>query len=135
MKLQAGFIVLISVAAVSAAEKPRVFITESGAAQLTGEASVADTKGSLSFTGGTSKENIEVMKAFSRLCPNVLITGNRDKADFVVRFDHEGINPTTPFVRGNKVAVFDRGDDLVYSESTRTLGTAVKGVCAALARK
>jgi hypothetical protein len=115
-----------------AAEKPRVFITESGAGQATGEASVGATQGSLAFTGGTSPENREVMKAFSHRYPAVMVTADRKKADYIVRLDHEAINPTTRFVHGNKVAVFNKQQDLMYSNSTRTLGNAVKGACAAI---
>ncbi len=114
------------------AQKPRVFITESTAPQAAGDATVGDVKGSLALTGGTSAQNVEVMKAFVRYCPAVTVTANPEKADYLVRLDHEAINPTTPFVHGNKVAVFNRNEDLVYSNSTRILGSAVKGACAAI---
>ena len=114
------------------AQKPRVFITESPSPQASGEATVGNAKGTLAFTGGTSPQNIEVMKAFSRVCPGVIVTADREKADYVVRLDHEAINPTTPFVHGNKVAVFNNNEDLMYSNSTRTLSSAVKGACAAI---
>jgi hypothetical protein len=94
-----------------------------------------DAKGSLAFTGGTSPQNIEVMKAFSQHCSGVIVTADQAKADYVIRLDHEGINPTTPFVHGNKVAVFDKNEDLMYSNSTRTLGSAVKGACGAITAK
>lgn len=112
--------------------KARVFITESSAAQVSGDASVGDAKGSLAFTGGTSAQNVEVIRAFARYCPAVVVTANRDKADYLVQFDHEAINPTTPFVHGNKVAVFDENEDLIYSNATRILSSAVKGACAAI---
>lgn len=114
------------------AQKPRVFITESGSAQASGDAAVGNAKGSLAFTGGESPQSVEVMKAFLRYCPAVIVTANREKADYLIRLDHEAINPTTPFVHGNKVAVFDRNEDLMYSNSTRTLGSAVKGACSAM---
>jgi hypothetical protein len=57
---------------------------------------------------------------------------HREKADYLVRLNHEAINPTTPFAHGNKVATFDKNEDLVYSNSTRILSTAVKGDCAAI---
>ena len=116
----------------AASDKPRVFITESPAAQATGEGSVGEAKGSLAFTGGTSPQNVEVMKAFSRSCRDTIVTANREKADYVVRLDHEAINPTTPFVHGNKVAVFDKNQDLIFSDSSRLLSSAVKGACAAI---
>jgi hypothetical protein len=118
----------------AAADKPRIFLTESHA-QVTAEGVLGEEKSALAFSGGTSSETIEVMKAFGRLCPAVVITANRDRADYIVRFDREGTNPTTPFVKGNKVAIFNRDEDLVYSHSTRLLGNAVKGACTALTRK
>ena len=57
---------------------------------------------------------------------------DRDKADYIVRFDRESPSPITPFVKGNKVAVFDRNDDLVFSDSTRYLSSAVKNTCSAV---
>jgi hypothetical protein len=117
-----------------AAEKPRIYVTESQAVQVAGDASVADVKGSLSLMSGTSPQNVEVMKTFSQKCPGVVITANRDKADFVVRLDHEEPSPTTLFTHGNKVAVFDKSEDLIYSGSTRLLGNAVKSACEAITK-
>ena len=117
---------------VAAAEKPRVFITESQSMQLSGDAALGEAKGSLAFTGGTSPQNVEVMKTFIQRCPEVIVTSNRDKADYIVRLDREEPNPTTPFVRGNKVAIFNKDEDLIYGHSTRLLGNAVKGACAAI---
>lgn len=115
----------------SLADKPRVFITESTSARLSGDASAGEVKGSLAFTGGTSPQNV-VIKAFSRNCRDAVITANREKADYIVRLDHEPISPTTPFVHGNKVAVFDKNEDMIYSNSTRLLGSSVKGACDAI---
>ncbi len=116
----------------AAAEKPRVFVTESQALQLSGDATVGDAKGNVSLAGGASREIVEVMRAFRRYCPDVVVTANREKAAYVVRLDHEAPGPTTPFVHGNKVAVFDTHDDLIYTDSTHTLGSAVKGACRAM---
>jgi hypothetical protein len=113
-------------------EKPRIYITETTAPQASGDASVGDAKGSLAFTGGNSPQTVEVMRAFERYCPAVSVTANRDKAEYLVQFDH-AINPTTPFTHGNKVAVFDNNQDLIYSNSTRILRNAVKGACAVIA--
>jgi len=75
------------------------------------------------------------MKAFTRQCPEVVVTSSRDKADYIVRFDREGISPTTPFVRGNKVAVFNREQDLIFTNSSRFLNSSVKGVCSAISSR
>jgi hypothetical protein len=131
-KLVCSLLVIALSALAAPAQKPRVFITESGAAQASGDAAVGNAKGSLAFTGGESPQSVEVMKAFLRYCPAVTVTANREKADYLVRLDHEAINPTTPFVHGNKVAVFDKNEDLLDSNSTRTLGNVVKDACAAM---
>jgi hypothetical protein len=129
-----GFAITVALLGGVATERPRIFVTESQALQLSGKAALGGAKGGVSVAGGTSPQNLEVMKSFQRRCPAVLITGKREKADFVVRFDHEEPNPTTLFVRGNKVAVFNRDDDLIYSSSTRMLSSAVNGACAAITR-
>lgn len=116
------------------ASKARIFITETTAPQASGDAAVGDAKGSLALTGGTSPQSVEVMRAFERYCPAVVITANRDKADYLVQFDHEGINPTTPFTHGNKVAVFDKDENLIYSNATRILSSGVKDACGAITR-
>ena len=113
--------------------KTRIFVTESQPPQLAGDVAVGEMKGALAFTGGNSPQVTEVMKQFQRRCPDVIITANRERADYVVRFDHEEPSPVTPFVHGNKVAVFDENEDLVYSHSTRLLSNAVKGACTAIA--
>jgi hypothetical protein len=104
--------------------KTRVFITESGALQFSVK--------SVEVSGPTSPENIEVMRAFLKYCPAVAVTGDKDKADYVIRLDRETPSPVTPFVRGNKVAVFNREADLIYSDSRRLLAPVVKGACAAI---
>jgi len=134
MKVVCSILLVAGISASAApTQKPRVFVTESGSAQLSGSGSVGDARESLAFAGGTSPQNVEVMKAFVRYCPAVIVTASRDRADYLVRLDHDAINPTTPFVHGNKVAVFDKSEDLVYSNSTRVLSTAVKDACAAIA--
>lgn len=115
-----------------AAEKPRVFTTETGVGQATWEASVGATQGSLAFTGGTSPENREVMKAFSHRYPAVMVTADRKKADYIVRLDHEAINPTTPFVHGNKVAVFNKEQGLMYKQLHAHVRQCSKGAFAAI---
>jgi hypothetical protein len=129
-----GFVISAALLGGVATERPRIFVTESQALQLSGNAAVGNAKGDVSVAGGTSPQNVEVMKTFRRRCPAVLVTGSREKADFVVRLDHEEPNPTTLFVHGNKVAVFNKNDDLIYISSTRMLSSAVSGACAAITR-
>ncbi len=93
-----------------------------------------DITGSLALTGGTSPQNIEVIKAFSRACPSATVTASREKADYVIRLDHDALSPSTPFVHGNKVAIFNKDEDLVYTNTSRLLSTAVKGACTAISK-
>ena len=118
--------------ALYAAEKPRVFVTESGAPELSGTATLGETKGRLAWAGGTSSYNSKVIHAFSQNCAATVVTSDRAKAQYVIRLDHEEINPTSVFVPPNKVAVFNRNQDLIYSGTTRTLRSAVKGACNAI---
>ena len=127
-----ALIVLAVPLSAAEADKPRIFVTESGALQASAEGRAGDANGFVQVTGGTSRQNIEVMRVFLERCPQVAITSNREKADYVVRLDSEGVNPTTPFLKNNKVAVFDRNEDLIYSDSKRLLSNAVKVSCAAL---
>ena len=120
----AGSVIIAGTAMLPAAEKPRIYITESGVTEITAD--------NLSVKNGTSRENIEVMKAFLKECSRVAVTSNPGKADYVVLFDREEPSPITPFVKGNKVAVFDKNEDLVYSGSGRYLSGVVKNTCAAL---
>ena len=111
--------------------KARIYITESSVSHGSADAS-GQVNGSLAFTGGSSPQSVEVIKEFSRRCPGVIITADRNKAEYVVRLDHDAISPTTPFVHGNKIAVFNKDEDLLYSNATRTLKSAVKDACTAI---
>ena len=52
------------------------------------------------------------------------------KANFVVTLDHEGGKGV--LTHHNKIAVFNHEGDVIYSNSTRELGNAVKDACQAM---
>lgn len=112
-----------------AAEKPRVFITETRSLEVSGDASAGDAKGAVAISRGTSPQNLEVIKAFAELCPGVSITNDQSRADFVLEFDHEPNGPTTPFTHGNKMAIYTRDHDLAWADHTRLLKSGVKKAC------
>jgi len=88
--------------------KPRVFI--------------ADSKSWVKRTPG-------IIKAFNKRCPGVTVTIKQEKADFVVLLDREaggGIEKVY------QVAVFNKGGDLIFSNSTRNFGNSVKDACQAI---
>ena len=132
----AAFLCALPLLAADSPEKVRIYVTESGAVQASGEAAVGEAKGFLAVDGGTSRMNTEVMRVFLERCPDtVAVTSNREKADYVVRIDSEGVNPTSPFLKANKVAIFNKDEDLVYSDRHRLRKNAVLGACRALAER
>ena len=55
---------------------------------------------------------------------------NQKKADYILLLDHEGGKGAAK--RDNKGAVFNRDGDSIFSNSTRSLGNAVKDAFAAI---
>ena len=126
-------LLLAAVAALASdTARVRIFIVGSQPLQLAGDASLGETEGSVQLAGGNSKEYVEVMRNFMKHCPRVIVTNNRERADYVVRLEHEAANPGTLFERGNKVAIFNKEEDLIYTGSTHFLSSAVKDACRAL---
>ncbi len=112
--------------------KVRIYIIDSQSWQVSGAAGASIDGGGGSISGGARPQTTEIMKTFAERCPICTITLNRDRADYVVRLDHEG--GKSLFLKDNKVAVFNQDGDMIYSGSTRSLGNAVKDACAALER-
>jgi hypothetical protein len=80
--------------------------------------------------GGARPQTAEIMKTFNQRCPSVTITNNVAKADFAVILDHEGGKGLAR--RRNKIVVFNRDGDDIFSDSTRELGSSVKDACQAI---
>jgi hypothetical protein len=117
-------------AAVYGQERPRVFVSDSHSWEMRGGFGVGDRgRGGGSFSGGARPQTVEIMKTFRERCPEVIVTLEKDRADFVVLLDHEG---GKRFLRDNKVAVFNSSGDLIVTSSTRVLGNAVKDACRAI---
>jgi len=125
-------VVLGSVIWSAAADKPRVYVTDSKSWELSG-----GTGGSADGFGGAARggdrpQTAEIIKTFGERCPAVIINNKQEKADYVVLLDHEG--GKDPISRDNKVVVFNKDGDSIMSHSTRALGNAVKDVCGAIAQ-
>ncbi len=99
------------------ADKPRVFIGDSASWQMTGGA----------VRGGARPQLVEIMKTFSKQCPQIIITIREEKAAFIVLLEHEGGKGVIR--KDNKVAVFKQEGDLLFANSTRSLGNSVKNAC------
>jgi hypothetical protein len=113
--------------------KMRVFITDSSSWEVGGAIGASSSAGAGGLSGGARPQTAEIMKTFAERCPSILVTIKRENADYVVVLDHEGGKDLVR--RDNKIAVFDREGDMIYSGSTRSLGNAVKDVCNAIARQ
>jgi hypothetical protein len=134
MKYRLIFPILLAFG-LTAAEPPRkvvVFLAGSEPERISGEAIVGEKRGALELTRSAPSYDIESMQTFARQCPGITMTTRRDKVDVIVRIEREGPNPTTPFVKNNKIAVFNLDDELVYSTRARLLGNAGKDACGAI---
>lgn len=111
-------------------EKTRVFITDSQSWEVSGGWAASNGSGGGATKGGARPQTAEVIKTFNERCPDLTVTSNKDKANFVVLLDHEGGKGLLQ--HRNKIAVFNRDGDAVFSDSTRELGNSVKDACAAI---
>lgn len=110
--------------------KVRAFVTDSQSWEMSGGFGVSNGSGGGGVRGGARPQTAEIVKTFGERCPEVTVTNNRDKADYVVLLDHEGGKGWAR--KRNKVAVFNRDGDAIYSGSTRSLGNSVKDACEAI---
>ncbi len=114
------------------AGQTRIFITDSNSWQVSGGfgANVETSFGS--HSGGARPQTVELIKTFGERCHTVTVTIDRNKADYVILFDREGGKGYAH--KRDKIAVFKKDGDILYSGSTRSLGNAVKDACSAIER-
>jgi len=115
----------------AAAERPRVYVTDSKSWELGGAVGGSANGFGGAARGGDRPQTAEIIKTFGERCPAVIVNNKQERADYVVLLDHEG--GKEPISRDNKVVVFDKDGDSIISRSTRTLGNAVKDACGAIA--
>lgn len=118
-------------------DPPRVFIEATDSWEVEGDSifSTTDKKGRTTMSGGgirggANPRTAETMKRFSQQCKNVIVTINKDKADFIVLLEHEGGKDLLN--KDNKLAVFDREGDLIASGSFSRPRKAVDTACEAI---
>jgi hypothetical protein len=107
-----------------------VYVSDSQSWESGGGFGVGDSGGIGYSTGGARPQTAEIIKTFRERCPEVTVTNEQQRGDYVVLLDHEGGKAL--ILRDNKVAVFGRNGTSLYSGSTRSLGNAVKDACAAI---
>lgn len=119
----------LGLSATASDKSVRVFITDSESWTIAGGVGVLDGSGGGAVRGGARPQTVEVMKTFAehKDCGGITVTIDRERADFVVLFDHEGGKGAAR--KDNKIAVFNSNGDMLHSGSTRLLGSAVKDAC------
>lgn len=130
MKHVVALLIVCSSFLVWAAEKPRVFITDSKSWEMSGGGGGTSGGFGGSSAGGARPQTAEIIKTFGERCQNVIINNKQEKADYIVVLDHEGGKGL--ILHDNKVAVFKRSGDAIFSHSTRSLGNSVKDSCDAI---
>lgn len=116
--------------AVAGQDKIRVFITDSRSWEMRGGGVITDDGGFSGGGGGARPQTAEITKTFRERCPSLTVTSDKDKANYVILLDHEG--GKSPVLRDNKVVIYNKDGDVIFSGSTRSLGNAVKDACVAI---
>ena len=124
-------------------QRPRVYVTDSqswsivgwsashGSVSTTPTGQVTGSSSGFGVTkGGARPQTAEIIKTLGQRCPEVIVTGDPGKADYAILLDHEGGKGLLR--HKNKVAVFNKDSDSVFSNSTLSLGGAVEGACQAI---
>jgi hypothetical protein len=111
--------------------KTRVLVTDSQSWETRGSSAAGGNRNgwgaSSSFSGGARPQTAEIIKTLNERCPQITVTSRLDKADFVITLDHEGGKALLQ--RHNKIAVFNKDGDVIFSKSTISLGNSVKDAC------
>lgn len=110
--------------------KPRVYVTDSSSWEISGGWGESGGSGGGALKGGARPQTAEIVKTFGERCPDVLANNKKELADYVVILDHEGGKGIAH--KRNKIAVFNRSGDSIFSDSTRSLGNSVKDACSAI---
>ena len=126
--------VLLLASALNAGEPAKILIFLAGAEpeRISGEGFIGDSRGAVDLTRSAASYDIESMRVFTRNCPAVTLTTNREKANLILRVEREEASPITPFTKANRIAIFNREDELVYATRARLLGNASKDACKAI---
>lgn len=83
--------------------------------------------------GGARAQTAEIIKTFNERCPEMTVTVKKASANFVVLLEHETRKGAIAI--DNKVAVFGKNGDAIFSGSARVLGNAVKDACDAIRKE
>lgn len=105
-------------------------VADSESWEVTGGWGASHGAGGSATAGGARPQTAEIIKTFNERCPQYTVTNNKERANYAVTLDHEG---GKGLIRHrNKIAVFNKDGDAIFSDSTRELGNSVKDACAAI---
>jgi len=124
--------IAFSITSARAADQARVFITDSKSWEISGGTGGNSDAFGGATRGGARPQTAEIIKTFGERCPNVIVNNKQEMADYIVLLDHEGGKGLV--LRDNKVAVFKKSGDALFSRSTRSLGNSVKDACDAITK-
>jgi hypothetical protein len=85
-----------------------------------------------SVHGGLS--SVDLLKEMNAKCVGVVLTDDRDKADYRLEAGRAWCCTPHGESRGYKFALFSKDGDAVFSTQTRELKNAVKDMCVAIGR-
>lgn len=108
----------------------RVFVTDSESWEMSGGFGATSNAAAGHVSGGARPQTAEIIKTFGERCPEITVTNNREKADYIVLLDHEGGKGVLR--HRNKIALLNRDGDAIFSHSTLNLGNSVKDACEAI---
>ena len=109
-------IAFVSITAVYAQDKPRVFITDSTSWEVRGAVGGSGDAFGGASAGGARPQTAEVIKTFGQRCPEVIVNNRADVSDYIVELDHEGGKGLLR--HKDKIAVFVRtSGDSIFSKS------------------
>jgi len=112
--------------------KIRIYVTDSQSWEVTGGWGASHGSSGGGTSGGARPQTAEIIKTFNQRCLQYTVTNNKDKSNYAVILDHEG---GKGLIRHrNKIAVFNRDGDAIFSNSTREIGNSVKDACAAVTK-
>lgn len=110
--------------------KIRIYVADSLSWEMSGGWGASNGSGGGHESGGARPQTAEIIKTFNQRCPEFTVTNNKDRANYAAILDHEGGKGLVR--RRNKIAVFNRDGDAIFSDSTRELGNSVKDACEAI---
>src|ERR1700735_4762531 len=113
--------------------KPRVYVSDSNSWEVSGGFSSSHGSASGYSSGGSRPQTVEIIKTFGQRCLSIVVTMDKSKADYVVLFDRDGGKGIAR--RKDKIAVFRKDGDVLYSGSTRSVGNAVQDSCGAIEKQ